>query len=480
MKKATWIVFSLVIVLGLFYFISRQKEISVGVKRINLPTFSADKVDRIEILAKEKITLQKQGDVWQLVLTNKDKQRFLKADQSNVESMLEAALGLKHSHYVTNLAEKYKDLGLEGESATTVRIYSGDNLALDLILGKSAEGTNRYAKLANEADVHVIRGAFWQLTRNGLLDWRDRNIIPVKEGELKTLKINQAKDHSISLAKEEAGEEWNFEQSQTLPKGFRADKTALASMVRSVVNMRASGFVDEPGETKTPILTLEVGTKEATYNIDVFAGSKEHYLVKRRGDEQVYEITQHNFDRLNKSLNDFRDLSLLNFDKNSIVQITLVNAKERIVVKKADAEWRIIEPNKLPKDFEFDASSVDDLLTQLANLRAQRLAHANKDMAQNQNWQKTWLMELTTDKGEKVHLFASKNKANKDEYVVKGNKDQEVYVANAAKLATLNSGIKAFKKEHFELPPIDEGTKGFESLPVDIQRKLLNATRGKK
>jgi hypothetical protein len=41
-------------------------------------------------------------------------------------------------------------------------------------------------------------------------------------------------------------------------------------------------------------------------------------------------------------------------------------------------------------------------------------------------------------------------------------------------------GLDAFKAEEFELPPIDERTKGFESLPVEVQRQILDATKKKK
>jgi hypothetical protein len=150
-----------------------------------------------------------------------------------------------------------------------------------------------------------------------------------------------------------------------------------------------------------------------------------------------------------------------------------------VVLKKEESGWTVVQPKKLPENFEFDPSAVDDALTMLSGLTAERIASA-KDVAVSQDWQKSWLVEVVDDKGEKIHIFIGKSKANKDEALVRGNIDDGTYVVKSMRLHSLESGINAFKKEEFNLPPIDENTKGFDTLPVDIQRKLLNVTKEKK
>jgi hypothetical protein len=483
MTKSTWIILGLVVALGSIYFFTREDKVSVGIKRLKLPTFLVDKIDRIEIGSKDKVELVKlNNDSWELDIKDKDgKPHLVKADKANVAGMLDAALSLGHSHYVTNLKEKLPELGLEGDEAVEIKIYSDNSLIWDLILGKNATGSGRYAKLPDSNEVYVVRGSFWQLTRSGIADWRDREIMPVKEGEFTSFKIEKAGVPFISLTKEKGGEEWNIDQSQkVLPKGFRVDKQALSNLVRAAANLRASGFVDEDKELKNPLMSIHVATNDAKYTFEFFTGSNDNYLVKRIGENQIYEISKFNFERVSKSLDDLRDLSLLNFDKPTVVKLSLLHGKSRIVVSKKDNEWRVEEPSKLPDSFQFDPASVDDMITMLVGLTAQRIAHASKDVAQDPKWQHAWCVELVTQKGDKIHLFLGKSKANKDEYLAKGNIDQEIYVVKSGRLTSLNAGLNAFKKEEFELPPIDEHTKGFESLPVDVQRKLLNATKNKK
>lgn len=480
MRRSTWIILGLVVVLGLLYLLTRENQVSVGVKRLKLPTFTAGQVTRIEIKAKEPVVLVKENDNWRLELKSGDKTRFVRADHANVNSMLDAASQLRHSHYVTNLKEKLPELGLEGEEAVDVKIFTGDEVAWNLILGKNATGSGRYAKLPSENDVYVVRGSFWQLTRNGLIDWRDREIMPIKEGEISSFKLLKGKDPHIVLTKAKEGDEWRVDESQkALPKGFRVDKNALASLVRAALNLRASSFVDEARELSSPLITIEVMAQDKKSILEFFKGSNENYLVKRSDDDQIYEISKFNFDRVNKQLEELRDLSVLNFEKENITAVKLVHGKEHVVVSKKDNQWQIEQPTKLPDGFEFDPIAVDDVLALLSGLAASRVSNAN-DQPQNAKWQTIPLVELTTAKGEKINFYAGKTKSKNDEYLVKGNIDQQIYIVKGARLASLMSGLNAFKKESFDLPPIDENTKGFESLPVDVQRKLLDATKNKK
>jgi len=481
MKRSTWIILGLIAVLGLIYLLTREEHISVGVKRLKLPTFSQDNVDRVEIKSKDDVVLVKQDGKWLIELPDSGGTRFVRADQSNVSSLLDAALSVRHSHYVTNMKEKFKELGLEGEESTLIKISASGTPVWQLVLGKNAVGSGRYAKTPEDNDVYVVRGSFWQLTRNGLNDWRDRDIVPVKEGEVTSFKFYQKGEPYISLVKEKDGEAWVFDQQQkVLPKGFRADKSALANLVRSSLNLKASGFVDEERDLKMPVAKFIVHDGEKNYEVLFYAGTNDTYLAKRTDDPQIYEISKFNFDRINKPIEDLRDLSLLRFDRSAVVKLSLMHGKDKIVLSKKDNAWHIDEPASLPAGFEFDPVAADDMLSMLSGLAAERPANLSKDQAQNPHWQNNWLLELTTDKGDKVHLYVGKSKAAKDEYLAKGNVDQEIYIVKGARISSVLSGLNAFKKEEFDLPPINENTKGFESLPVDVQRKLLDAAAKKK
>jgi hypothetical protein len=445
-----------------------------------MPTFETEKVDRIEIKSKNnQVLLKKQDGQWVIEIPSQSGAVFRKADETNVQAMLDAARDLRHSHYVTNQKEKFHELGVEGEEATIIHIFSGDKAVWSLALGKNATGSGRYGKIPDDQEVHVMRGSFWQLTRNEPADWRDREIMPIKEGEIKAFKLKKHQAVYVSLENDKDKDEWQINQAETtLPAGYRPNKAELANLVRAVLNMRATNFVDtQPTDLKEPSLVVESVTNDKTYVLEFFPKG-ENYLARRVGDDQVYEISKYNFERINKSLEDLRDLALFKLDKSQIVKLTLQGTPSPIIVSKKDNQWQIEQPKSLSKDFDFDPVMVDDMIALVAGLHGQRLADPKKDISLDKNWQNTWLLELATKEDEKIHLFATKSVV-KDESLVKGNIDGQVYVVKSSRLTSFYNGINAFKKEEFELPPIDENTQGFKNLPVDIQRKLLDATKKK-
>jgi hypothetical protein len=243
--------------------------------------------------------------------------------------------------------------------------------------------------------------------------------------------------------------------------------------------MRASGFVDEEVAPSAPSLTLKAVAKDQTHTVTLFDLGSDKYLAKSDSDAQIYEVTKHSFDRMKVNISSLRDLSIMRFEKNAIKHFLLNDGKQRAAVEKINNAWQMTEPKTLPEKFEFDANSVEDLLSMLSGLNAERLA-SPREFAENNAWQKNPVVELTTEKEEKIHLYLSPIKANKEEYLVRGNIDDEVYVVKTARINSLLQGLKAFEKVEFDLPPINENTKGFDSLPIDVQRKLLNVTREKK
>ena len=289
MKRSSWIILGLVVVLGLIYFLTREDHVSVGVKRLKLPTFEPDKFDRIEIKSKDNVNLVKQDGQFVLELKDKDKSRVVHADQANVTGMLDAVLALRHSHYVTNLKEKLPEFGLLGGEEVFITLSSNGTKIWDLVLGKNAAGSGRYAKLPDSDDIYVVKGSFWQLTRNGLADWRDRDLFPVKEGEINSLKMFKGNDVYLTLMKGKDTEDWMLDAAQkNVPKGFRVDKVALLNLVRSAVNLKASNFVDETKALKDPVaekLWCKAVTKN--YVLLFFAKANDGYLAKRSDDDQI-------------------------------------------------------------------------------------------------------------------------------------------------------------------------------------------------
>lgn len=481
MKKSTWIILAIVVVLGVVYYLTKKDHISVGVKRLELPSFDRAKVDTIEVTGHGNVLLKKTGDKWQLQIGEGAGSRLVDANQSYVEEMLDAAAKVGHSHYVSENAEKHEELGLGKEKATTVILKANDTPVWSLMLGKNNPDSTRYARRPDDNNVYAVRGSFFALTRNNVNDWREKDFWHLEEPQVVSFGVQNQNKGTFNLTKDEEGH-WKIAKAEPpLSPSFRPNPNALASLVRSNLNLRASGFVDDKKDLPAPLVVVTANTKDGKEQIiEIFPGNEHHYWARKKGADQIFEIAKSNFDRINKPLSELRDYSVMNIDKKAIVKLKLASKKGAVVVEKTNNEWHLVEPKKLPAQFEFDPKRSDEIISLVAELEGNRLADLSKDKPFDQDFQKSWLLELTDDQGKLVHLYATRSKQNAEEHLVKGNVDQEIYVVKNPRLSHLAKGLEAFKKEEFVLPPIDENTKGFESLPVDIQRKLLESTKQKK
>src|SRR5580698_4878399 len=100
MKKSSILIGLLIVILLAVYWYTKDRHVSVGIKKLTLPSYDIDKVDRIEIQSKDRVRLFKEGEGWLLDIGTNEKSRLVKADEGNVKSLLDAALLIKASHYV--------------------------------------------------------------------------------------------------------------------------------------------------------------------------------------------------------------------------------------------------------------------------------------------------------------------------------------------------------------------------------------------
>src|SRR5580700_3105001 len=124
MKKATYIILGLVVVLGLIYAFTRRDKISVNVKHVSLPTFNTANVTEIDISGKDKIKLSKVGDRWMAQIGETAKK--VDANPGHVEQLLEAASELNFAYFVSEQPDMQKEFGLNADEATLITIKGDD------------------------------------------------------------------------------------------------------------------------------------------------------------------------------------------------------------------------------------------------------------------------------------------------------------------------------------------------------------------
>lgn len=470
MKKSTILVFFLAIVLAAIYFLTRDKNVSVGIKKIELPAFDKELIDKIVIQDHAVTIITKKNNNWVVQLDNENSPMF-KADGAVINNLINAVREIKNSHYVTSLKEKLADFELD-ESKKTVRLLADGSAVWELDIGRNASSDSKFVKKVDSNEVYAVSGSFWQILRSSN-DLRDRRIFSLTENEVTEFKVTKLKSPVVSIVKESG--EWQVDKSNSkLDKSFRVDSRSLTSMVNTGVKLRATGFIDIEPTLTDPILTVEAVAAK-TEIVDFFM-LKDKYLAKRRDYDQIYEISKYSFSRLNEILSNIRDMSIIKLDKDKVKSISVRSGKEIVTLAKEDDKWALVKPQNLPKDFEFDGSGVTDILSMLSNLKADRLANKS-DRPREHNWQKSWTIELIDIEDQKIFIRTSQNLANKKEYLIKGNIDKEIYVISESKVKPFSKGLMQFQKSNFELPEIGENIQGFDSLPPDMQKKLLEMAK---
>jgi hypothetical protein len=446
MRKSTWIILGIVVILALIYVITKPQKISVGVKKLELPVFDQAKIDRIEIGAQNNsITLVKHDNHWFLELVGDTKTRLLKADQAAVESMLQATRTLNPTFFVSELESKQAELGLDPHTASNIKLYAQGAPIWSLVLGKSNSRAGRYAKLLDDKHIYVVRGAYEKIFKPREEDWRQRHLVNFAESELAALNFERPGKTQLSLKFSDDSKLWTLDK-----ESFRADQNALVNLVRSSLNLRAQAFVDNLSLSKLPKPSASISfkSKDGTeQQLQIYSHAGSNYLIKSSLDDQIYEVNKNNIDSLFKPLLELHALNIMNIENKNIHKIIML-AKNRVVLEKSPDTntWKISEPAQLPKDFEFDPEAAKIILSLLSDLKADRLANLSKDKPSDSQWQKTALIELIGPENTKTSFYATKAKNNAENYVVQGNIDSEIYIVPRVKLERLLSGLDAFKK----------------------------------
>lgn len=476
MKRNLWIALSVLAILALVYFVTSKDEVKVGVKTLTMPSFQADAVDKVVFSGNQNITLIKDQNHWVVLRKTDDKEEKLTADDSRVKELLEALLALKSSYYVTNLAEKYDSLQLSDGKALKLELMGSDKPLWSILIGKNADTGGRYVKLVDKDEVFAAKADFFSISRPGIDDWRDRNIAGISPSKISSVVTKKNGNTILSVAKEGTDDDakWVISQDQPgLGSDFRTNDESVHSFVRTATNLKAMSFIDKPEDLKVVLMTLDVKSSDGEpIHMTVYEGREGKILIKNESTQKVFEVAKNAYDTLTRNLEGIRNLSFMEFDPKKVVKLTFTTKNGPAIVEKSAEGFKLIHPKSLPKDYEFDPALVEVHLDTIANLKATRLANNKTDVVQNKDFANSYIAEIVDDAGKKIYLRGSMLKKGGDEYVLMGNIDAHKYFLKNPQISKFMT-LDVFKKQNFEMPNL-EGAPGFESLPVDVQRKLLD------
>jgi len=364
--RNTIILAAVVALFGLYLYYVEKPAMEREAEQGKLLDFEASEVGKIELeSAKGRIELTKgDGGTWTVTAP-----RQTGADQVTIDGLLAT---LEDAEVKKTLDEEPADLAPFGlvEPEATVVLTLADGTTRKLSFGKKTPiGGSAYTRRGEESGVLLTADAVRTGVQKELDDVRDRSVFTFSDADAKEITIRGVEGEPTVLRK--TGNEWML----VAPVAAKADAAQVRSMLASLRSLRATGFVDEPGtppdakyQLTPPRVAVELvlAPDDATRTLLVGGATddpqkKEVYAQSVPGDT-VYVVGSHLYSMAAKRAMDFRDKTVLVFDKDKVASVVVARSDDAgFTLEKKDGAWTLADAGDAGVK-EFVASRlVDDL-----------------------------------------------------------------------------------------------------------------------
>ncbi|HWP59233.1 MAG TPA: DUF4340 domain-containing protein [Candidatus Acidoferrales bacterium] len=236
------------------YFFEWRKE--TGERREKLLNFSPEEAAVVELKNPAgEIRLERENaGGWKLTAPLK-----ARADRAAVQSLLEtlSAAEVARTVVADPPADELKNFGLDQPAARlSVTLKSGVTLPGVLIGGQTPVGQSLYARREVKPDVLLVDGALRPVLERKVDDFRDRNILEIKEEALRRIALKSA-TAQWTLAKKD--NDWALETPRAAP----VERARIDKLIVALKSLRAQDFIDAPSDRsryglEQPRLRLEI------------------------------------------------------------------------------------------------------------------------------------------------------------------------------------------------------------------------------
>lgn len=337
--RSTLVLLLLLVGLGAYVYWVEVPKSEEEAKKKTLFEFKADDVTEVSLVyADSEIVLKKAGEDWRLI-----KPLDTAADATTVKNLINAiaeAEVKKTFDDAANLAQ----YGLDPPFAkVTVKLKDKD--LPTVLVGKSTPvGFSAYVKRVDEPKVVLTTAAFRSGMDKKVKDLRDKTLLNFADKDVQKIEIHgEGKD----LALVQKDDRWSIER----PGKYAADAATMRTFLSTLRSMRAVDFAaDQPtdlgsyGLDKPRLkVSLYLGKDNAEKDILIGKDAENKQLyVQGSGQPTVYVVSDWILRDLNKGINDFRDKTLLAFDRDKIASVD-VKRKDggHFNLVRDDKQWRV-------------------------------------------------------------------------------------------------------------------------------------------
>ncbi len=344
---------------------SPDKGERVGERPRAIAEIKAGSIATVEVAQpgdKDKVTLTKKGDKWQ-VTAPYDKP----ADQTAAKSAAEALEKVRWGDLVTQQKTRHAEFEVTDDKAVhVVAKDSGGAVLADVFIGK-ASGSATMVRVAGKDDVWQAIDLYSSTYKRESKTWREHSIYDLKADDSEKITI-QGAGTKVTLVREPvpAGADgkpgsqniyeakWKItEGDATLTPSLAVENSLLNRMVQSVSTLRASDFHDaaKPEEVGLAAgaagqIVVSVGYKEGkSAGVRIGAVKGEDTFVQTVDSAQIFTVKKYAIESIAHIPQDVREKSLLSMKADQIDAVTIQQGTDVVSLKLVDKTWKA---DKLP------------------------------------------------------------------------------------------------------------------------------------
>jgi hypothetical protein len=267
-------------------------------------------------------------------------------------------------------ARQLKDYGL-ARPAASIKVVLANGESRELRLGdKTPDNSAVYAAQKGSATVFLADIALLNDAAGGAAVLRDRSALPFDRRTVERIVLRRP---GAQVALEKRGKQWEM----VAPVAAASDEAAVDGLLASLEGVEASRFAAESAQDlsryglSSPRLVLEVasagGRRARRLAVGAEAGAGEYY-AKNSVEPAIMVVPKSAFDSINKSAADLRAKQIAAIAVEQVRRIAIARGDQRFELEReGEKRWMLTSPRRM----EADAQTLEDLLWELSDMRAQ-------------------------------------------------------------------------------------------------------------
>ena len=311
--KKEYIILVLVIV-GLSVYLYMRSADRTLYELPEIPPVNEKDLTKLEITrAKTVMVLNKKDDQWFIAPAE------YPTDANKVKDMLDAIKNLSLTALVSE-SKNYNRYELDEGQKINVKASQGDNLKLDIDVGKTASSfRHTFVRPSGDERVFHARGNLKNTFDVTVDSLRDKTVLSIKPADIQQININKEQQSlaftrtQVPVQVKSPDAEKSTDAAPPAPKrvwqaatGQPVNESALNQLLNALTSLRCEKFIDDrkKEDFKSPLFTIELkGAQDDHLSIFPKAGENDpNYPAVSSGSDYPFQLSAGQVDRIMKDL----------------------------------------------------------------------------------------------------------------------------------------------------------------------------------